>query len=148
MNARRLSGHMLRMLAATALMASAWTAGCALLKEPALKSAPGEHAETTCGRVMLDGRTSGRLLLTEHTWRRDTSGRLVVAGRFQNDSGKAYKARLRVAFADAEGRWEKGSYSSHPQVFPSGLTAIEWTSSTPAAATYTVEVWSDSLLPW
>lgn len=117
--------------------------GCALFCPD-----PGPHVRTGAGEVKMDWRTCRNLRVLEHACRRGRHGRLAVLVAFQNRSDDPYVAKLRVKFADAHGMLEKQSYETSVYRFPPGNTPLEWTSSTPDAESYVVEVWSGRFLQW
>jgi hypothetical protein len=96
----------------------------------------------------MDWSASRKLQVTEHRYRRDSGGRLVAFVKFLNVSDKAYIARIRVKFADAQGLLEESPLKTHMHRFPPGATSMEWTSSTPDTQGYTIEVGSGRLLQW
>ena len=60
--------------------------------------------------------------------------------RWFNRSSKPYKARVRAAFFDEKGLAERDSFRWDIQEFSPGGQAIEWTSHTPDAVRYLIEV--------
>jgi hypothetical protein len=96
----------------------------------------------------MDWSASRRLQVTDHRYRRDSGGRLVVFVTFLNASDKTYVARIRVEFADAQGLLEESSLKTHVHRFAPGATSMEWTSSTPDTQGYTIQVGSGRLLQW
>jgi hypothetical protein len=128
------------LLSATAAVAGA---GCTTLSV-----APGEQARTTAGEVRMDGRSRGCLVVAEHRFRRDERGHLAAFVEFRNVAGRPYTAMVRVMFADRYGRLEKRAYATQEHCFSSGSDPIEWTSDTPDAETYVIEVWAPPFLFW
>ncbi len=133
-----------RAICALALIALAGGAGgCALFGPLA-----GPLAQTQSGRVEMDWPSHRRLRIVEHRHRRDRRGHLVVLLVLRNHAEDLYEADLRVAFADQDGIQEEDAHRTIRQEFPPGDTRLEWTSATPEAASYRVEVRGTGLLPW
>jgi len=146
--ARELGARRAWLLGVALLPALVALAGCARWQKVELRLAPGTRARSELGQVRMDERTSDVLVVAAHRVRRDASGRLAVRVEFQNISDALYAARVRVEFVDAQGMLEKGAFDVDLRKFPPGTTTMDWTSSTPDAATYSVEVWSGSAVPW
>ena len=105
-------------------------------------------ATTTAGRIEMDAASARRLRVVAHSHRRDGQGRLVVSATLRNASEGVFEANVRVKFAGADGLLERNSLDTVAQDFPAGDTALEWTSATPEARSYVVEVRSPRWLPW
>jgi hypothetical protein len=133
---------------ATLLPALTVLAACCMWQKVELRPAPGTGARTELGEVRMDEPSSRILAVTEHRAHRDSQGRLAVHVEFQNTSDVLYPARVRAEFVDAQGMLEKGAFDVDLRQFLPGTTSMEWTSSTPDAVRYTVELWSGSSLPW
>jgi hypothetical protein len=111
------------------------TAGCESLSTP-----DEPEFRTDAGRIEMDVRSRRRLEVSEHSSRRDDDGHLVVRITFNNTSDKDYVANIRVRFTKADGLMERRAYDTDMHQIPPGLYAAEWTSYTPDAASYVVEV--------
>ena len=126
-----------------AVLAAGGGGGCA-----SLAPAPEPLSVQATGRVQMDWRTLRNLRLLRHESRRDVRGHMVVLLELQNTSEEDFDARVRVKFADAAGRLEKWAYDTDERSFGPGRTQIEWTSSTPAARSYVVEMWGAKFWRW
>ena len=101
---------------------------------------------TTLGRVeQLDCATRRRLRFVGQQVGRDRAGHLVARATTRNVAEKDYVARIRVTFFDSRGRpeqavtgWDKQAFRAHRD------TTLEWTSATPEAQRYLIEVRKDS----
>ena len=124
-----------------ALLLAGGAGGCAA-------PAPGRLSVGSVGQVQMDWRTRRHLRLLRHESRRDMRGHLVVFLELQNTSEKDFVARVRVKFADADGRLEKWAFDTDERRFGPGRTQIEWTSSMPAARSYVVEMWGARFWRW
>jgi len=100
------------------------------------------------GSVKLEGSARRTLRVLSQQCERDSSGRLVVLVRFANTSSRPLKARLRVKFRMRDGLWEKGSYDMRETEIPAGESAFEWSSYTPEAASYEIEVYAAKFAFW
>ncbi|KPK65530.1 MAG: hypothetical protein AMK73_02725 [Planctomycetes bacterium SM23_32] len=128
---------------AALVFAAGGAEGCAALA-PEL----GPQARTTAGHVDMDWASRRALRLLSHDFRRGPTGRLIVRVGVRNDSDSVFIAKLRVRFADEAGLFEKGSHETHVHHFPVGATSLEWTSATPAAQRYEVQVLSARWFQW
>ncbi len=132
------------LLALTMLAVGAGGAGgCALLAPQ-----PGPQVRTAAGEVRMDWRSRRNLRVLQHRYWRQARGHLAVAVEFENFSAEVYVADLQVRFSDAHGVLDRWSQQTQERRFPPGRTALEWTSYTPEAAGYVVEVRSARLLQW
>jgi len=115
------------------LLSAAFLAGC-FGEQIQFKSSP-------FGVVVLtDTETCERIQVLGEEVKRDQEGRLVLKVQWLNVTDMPYKAQLRVTFSDIELRRERDSYLWDLQTFRPGEQAIEWTSNTPDAVRYRVEV--------
>ena len=122
--------------AALCLLGIACLAGCSLLV-----TQQSIQRSTPFGVVVLtDHATCKRVEVQEQQVNRDREGRLVVKVHWLNVSEKPYKAQVRVAFQDIEGALERGAYDWDIQQFHPGEQTVEWTSYTPDAVRYRIEL--------
>jgi len=98
--------------------------------------------QTPQGRVeQLDCATRRRLRVLGQVVTRDGAGHLVVTVTWLNTSRRTYTANVRITFYNAEGKPEHPPARWDIQRFPAKSKApVEWTSATPAARTYLIEL--------
>ncbi len=110
--------------------------GCAVLGPHTVAKHPGEF-----GAVRVLGRRARRRIkVLEQGAHRDAEGRLVARVRWLNTADKPYKAQIRRAFYDEKGMLERRSFMWDLHTFDAGENVIEWTSYTPEAVRYLIEV--------
>jgi len=109
-----------------------------------------EYARHSRGEVRMNLQARKHLSLQEHTWRRDERGHLVACVRLRNISEDPFEAAMRVTFVTEDGTPEREARRVDRQQFPGfrQVVGLEWTSDTPEAARYVVEIDGTGLLPW
>jgi hypothetical protein len=123
------------LLPAVCALLACSAAGCESLTTP-----DEPQFRTDAGRIEMDLRSRRRLEVSEHSSRRDDRGHLVARITFNNTSDKDYVANIRVRFIKAAGLMERRAYDTDMHRMPPGLYAAEWTSYTPDAVSYVVEL--------
>ncbi|MFW6119116.1 MAG: hypothetical protein ACOC7S_02130 [Planctomycetota bacterium] len=120
-------------------------AGCGLFATPLP-----DYARHSRGVVRMNPQARNHLALLEHTWRRDERGHLVACIRLRNIADDPFEAAMRVTFFTEDGTPEKEVTRTDRQQFPGfgQIVGLEWTSDTPEAARYVVEIDGTGLLPW
>ena len=103
---------------------------------------------TAAGRLEMDAASARRLQVITHGHRRDGQGRLVVSATLRNASEDVFKAKVKVKFASADGLLERNSFDTVTESLAAGETTFEWTSATPDAQSYVVELRSPRWFQW
>lgn len=128
---------------AALLAACAMLTGCAVLCP-----AGGRTAAGTAGKT-LQAYPACRWLkvMRQHAERRP-DGRLKVTVEWDNTADEPYPVRVRAVFLKDDGSREEGAAWAELRFQPGGGNVMEFTSSTPEAARYRIEVQSASGSLW
>jgi len=119
-----------------ALSGLAALTGCAMFRPR-----PTAAEITQCGKIVIRDRASRRHLdVVSQTVKRPSHRHLVVGVTWELEGDEPYVAQVRVSFYDEQDLLEVGSYEWNGHTFMRGRQYLEWTSATPDAVRYIIEV--------